>query len=630
MSETSHGPGWWQAADGKWYSPDQPPAPGWWRASDGNWYPPSGEASAPSVESSAAVDPPTPTSEPGTTEPAPSMPSVGPSTAAPTTGTAPATAVAPAAPPSATKDRSGKGPLLVIGAVVVVLILVAGGVFVARRGSSGGRVESGGAAAGGGSSGGGGSGGGSNGGEASAAAAPDELPRNDIKLQDDVVVVRGNGGKTIKTFSDDGKTISLDPGAEGIDKLTQGKVLLLTGVTAVRVKTLEKNGDAVVITTEPATLPEVVKDGDLSWDNKVDPNAGKFHAIQGGTSASGGGSKGGTGTGGGTGGGGGSGSGGGSTGGTEEDQPDINGPLGGRTRLPTPTLVPTAYTPTAQPASMDLAAVPSKTINGKVGPLDAEISYDPDGNGAHLHVKLTSSAEVSGTIDIDVKIRNLANRGHARVENGTTQELNFTMDDLSGFAVVETKLTAAENTANIKVPPFFKLPFSVDFPAPVGGIPFTLSLSGSIQVDLALAVANASLSGRAEISFSGDAGFDFRGGNLALNGTRVQNADDLLKTVQGLASGPVGIVVTTELPKVGFGFSFLQTGAEIYISNGMVVSQTILPAPAQCTALNVAYVLAGGVEAKFLGKGFDIARKPFVQKEFNYQAPKDKRCNAKR
>jgi hypothetical protein len=44
--------------------------------------------------------------------------------------------------------------------------------------------------------------------------------------------------------------------------------------------------------------------------------------------------------------------------------------------------------------------------------------------------------------------------------------------------------------------------------------------------------------------------------------------------------------------------------------------------------MNVAYVLAGGVEAKFLGKEFDIARKPFVKKEWNYQVPQDKRCNA--
>ena len=59
VSETSQGAGWWQANDGKWYSPEQhpdyrppptSPAPpyvalpvhpdGWWQANDGRWYSP--------------------------------------------------------------------------------------------------------------------------------------------------------------------------------------------------------------------------------------------------------------------------------------------------------------------------------------------------------------------------------------------------------------------------------------------------------------------------------------------------------------------------------------------------------------------------------------------------------------
>ncbi len=53
MSDTSGGPGWWEATDGKWYPPerhpkyvaaspptDAAPRPGWWKAADGEWYPP--------------------------------------------------------------------------------------------------------------------------------------------------------------------------------------------------------------------------------------------------------------------------------------------------------------------------------------------------------------------------------------------------------------------------------------------------------------------------------------------------------------------------------------------------------------------------------------------------------------
>lgn len=58
MSDTSQGPGWWLASDGKWYAPqpvaapppvgvapppmgmDAPQGPGWYQAADGKFYPP--------------------------------------------------------------------------------------------------------------------------------------------------------------------------------------------------------------------------------------------------------------------------------------------------------------------------------------------------------------------------------------------------------------------------------------------------------------------------------------------------------------------------------------------------------------------------------------------------------------
>jgi hypothetical protein len=56
MSDMMRGPGWWLAADGKWYAPElrasaqeklvsvegapRSQGPGWWLASEGRWYPP--------------------------------------------------------------------------------------------------------------------------------------------------------------------------------------------------------------------------------------------------------------------------------------------------------------------------------------------------------------------------------------------------------------------------------------------------------------------------------------------------------------------------------------------------------------------------------------------------------------
>ena len=213
------------------------------------------------------------------------------------------------------------------------------------------------------------------------------------------------------------------------------------------------------------------------------------------------------------------------------------------------------------------------------------------------------------------------------MEGRQVRNFDFELAELGGEATITTQLQSTKQLTSVMTPAFLKIPFGIEFPALVGGIPFTLSINGTFQVQLSMALAGASLGGRAEISFGGDAGFHFKDGALTVDGKRQQDAPDLLNTVKGLANGPVGVVVTTELPKVGFGFGFLQTGAGVYLSSGMVVAQTILPPPPACTSTQIAYVLAGGVEAKFLGKEFDLGRKAVVDKRWDYTVPQTQQCN---
>jgi hypothetical protein len=584
MSDSSQGDGWWLASDGKWYPPadpvadapaDEPPGAGWWKASDGVWYPPA---------DGAATSPPGPTGA-----------AAGP---------------APLAAPTSSSGSSAK-PLLVVGGIFVVLVLIAAGIFVARRGSDDG---AGGAGTANGSTNGNDGGSGTAGGAGPLAAATDDLPDKSITLDDNVVVVRSNGGAAVKSLGDDGKSLTLDPSAEGVDKLEPGKILLLTGVTVVKVSAVDKTADGVKITAEPATLPEVIKDGELNWDEQqIDPKAGRLTLSSGGDGSGDAGD--------------GSGSGGGDDNTTiDPNSIDINGGLNGLVQAP---VVGEGESASGRlPASAASRTTRQKTVSGKAGDFNFDITHEAEGSGHHLDLKLKSDGEVKGTLEVDVHIRSLANSGHAKVAGSKLQNFDFSMKDLGGTAVITGDLQGLSDVAKVSLPPFFKLPFSIDFPMPLGGIPFTLSLSGTISVTAVLSIGNSSLQGRAEITYDGDAGFHFAGGNVTLDGKRTQEAPDLLKTLKGVTPGPVGVVITAELPKIGFGFGFLQTGAGIYLSSGMVASQTILPPPAICTAENVAYVLAGGVEAKFLGKEFEIARKPFVKKEWNYQQPTSARCNA--
>lgn len=608
MSDTSQGPGWWQAADGKWYAPDQPPAPGWWKASDGNWYAPVGETPA---EPTAAT----------TSTPAPApAPSAG-ATAAP---------YAPAAAPEPAKKK-GKGPLVAAGLVVVLILIAVVAVVVKNNGSSTTTTGSPTTSAGNGSptTGGGNGNNGNNGGntdttgggssDSTTPSGPDVEPDKDITLADDVVVVRSDGGKAVKASAPNGSTITIDAKAPGADKLAEGKILLLTGVTVARIASLEKTDSDITMTITPATLPEVIADGELKWDNQdVDPSTARLRVTGDDGYAAGKDGDGGAGSGGG---GGGSGSGSGS--GTTDDSSDVSIPDAGDLEISAPT-IGLGEGEGAAPAT---AAVKDETISGKAKDFAFEISHEATGGSGHnLHLKLNSKGEVTSQLDVDVKLASFASSGNAVVQDKKVKQFDFSMGNLGGTVTIDASIQGLQNVAKIQMPPFFKLPFSLQFPFPIGGIPFTLSISGTIQVTISMAMANSTLSGKAEIEFGGDAGFHFKGGSATLDGKRSQDAKDLMSFLKGAAPGPVGVVMTTELPKIGLGFGLKQIFAGVYISNGTVVSFDILPPPVLCSESNVAYVLAAGVEATFLGKEFDIARKAIVDKRWQFTVPATQKC----
>jgi hypothetical protein len=531
--------------------------------------------------------------------------------------------------------KGSKRGLLVAVAVVVVLVLVAGIAVVLTRGGDPDvtadgpttTVASGGDQGGDGQKGEGSGDDGNDGGDRgnTESVISDELPSDDITLTDDVVVVNSERGSMFKGYSSDGTALMLDPSAENVDQLEAGKILLLSGITVVRVASVDTTDEGIIVTGEPATLPEVIADGELEWnDVGLDAETARLFTYD--DEAIGGS---------------GGGSGGGSTGGGSDDElteeeileeggggiVDGLGGNGFRADPASATAPAASFAPRATPASV---AVGSKTISGKVNEFSFDLTYEPTGgSGHHIKLDLTGTGDLAGTLSVDVNVGSLASSGGAVVAGRQVKQFDFELAELGGDATITTDLQSTKQLTSVMTPPFLKVPFGIEFPALVGGIPFTLSLTGTIQVQLSFALAGATLSGEAQITFGGDAGFHFKDGSLTVAGQRVQDAPDLLSKLAGGGSGPVGVVLTSELPKVGFGFGFLQTGAGVYLSSGMVASQTILPPPPSCHSMQVAYVLAGGIEAKFLGKEFDLGRKAVVDKRWDYTVPPTAQCTAK-
>lgn len=247
--------------------------------------------------------------------------------------------------------------------------------------------------------------------------------------------------------------------------------------------------------------------------------------------------------------------------------------------------------------------------------------------GVGPEVERSGEGKIKGSLETEVKLKDMLYTGRIEVVDGKVVLHELKVPELNGEVNLEAKLQALSAVANIVTDPLFNLPLSMEIPVPLGGVPFTLGLKIGVQVNLSMAMLGNTLSGKAKIAFSGDGGYRFEGGQLNVFGKRVQNADDLLKSVTGLAEGPVGIVFTNELPKVTFGLGYKGVMAGVFLSNGYVTSFHILPMPAPCTAANVSYVLASGLEGKFFGVDVEVGRKAITDKRWHFQVPTDARCN---
>ncbi len=399
----------------------------------------------------------------------------------------------------------------------------------------------------------------------------DALPDSRIGFSDDVVMVQRTKGETVKGLGNDGVSILLDSKNPGVKKLKVGSIMVLTGVGVGRVTDLQDVSGDTAVSFKSVSLPELIQNGDLNWDDtSVNFADAKVQVAP--------------------------------------EMAEVSGAA-------------------VEPAALQLHA--DSTVNVKIGEFEASFEWTAsDNGGGNLKLELTPQSQFNGKITADVELKPITFGGGTKVKAGKVDFFNLDFKNLQGSAKLTTELQALGPNSVLKLPPFFKVPITVSIPVPVGGIPFALTFGATLQIDLSFATAQSTLKGEANIEFGGPAKFSYKGGKVSLEGSRTAATDDTLKQLLGGGGGPVGLVLTSELPKVSFGLKILQTGAGVFVSNGMVNSLTILPAPVLCHRIQAASVVSGGIDASFLGADVTFTRKAFLDKRWTFYYPKgDKRCD---
>jgi hypothetical protein len=94
-------------------------------------------------------------------------------------------------------------------------------------------------------------------------------PHPGVVYQPDVVMLPV-GAEAIRSLSTDGLVWTLDPDAEGADRIEPGKILLLTSRAAGRVLAVQRERAGVRVVLGPADITEIVREGTFSVDQPVD------------------------------------------------------------------------------------------------------------------------------------------------------------------------------------------------------------------------------------------------------------------------------------------------------------------------------------------------------------------------
>jgi hypothetical protein len=212
----------------------------------------------------------------------------------------------------------------------------------------------------------------------------------------------------------------------------------------------------------------------------------------------------------------------------------------------------------SQPARAALS-LSDNTWNGKVKDWDVTIALTPTGGNLHLDIHANKSI-AGGTIDVHGvgQFNGFTNEGSITLANGSTTEITFDNKGLSGTVDFDWKVAFdadhGGSEPKLKESDVENLPFSLDFPIPIGPIPFKLGFKTGFAFQPAFTSKVAVAQGSYHASFGGDipmtdtanaGSASPTGGSGALTGTGSINSYG-----GTLSLAAIGLSTTVALPKI--------------------------------------------------------------------------------
>jgi hypothetical protein len=302
--------------------------------------------------------------------------------------------------------------------------------------------------------------------DAAASSAPRALVPTkstyDVTLKPETKVIDADTmAHAYRGAASDG-TLTFDAAfAPTVAAIKPGTVVIFAGIAMLQVTDVTSNGGKISVAGVPAGLEDAIDHGHIAWSAPLDFNKVVFNPPPG-----------------------------------FHRVADDPGPLLAFVSL---------FAAPAQAAF----SLSDNTWNGKVKDWTVNIALTPSSGNLHLDIHANKSI-AGGTIDVHGvgQFNGLTNEGSITLANGSTTEITFDNKGLSGTVDFDWKVAFdadhGGNEPKLKESDIENLPFSLDFPIPIGPIPFKLSFKTGFAFQPAFTSKVAVAQGSYHASFGGD------------------------------------------------------------------------------------------------------------------------------
>ncbi len=270
--------------------------------------------------------------------------------------------------------------------------------------------------------------------------------------------------RILKSVGSDGNIFVFDNTDARIRNLQEGQILFLENIAVQKVLAVVPKDNLIIVGTDYAYLTEFIQQGHLKWNAPIQFGSLFAHA-----------------------------------------------------REPLPSNFQTWWIPES---TVDAAGT-QLSFSGKVDGWDTSISVTPGSNRLDIAFKVDRSYQgMSVMVSSKGFLKDFLSTADIQVSQGNVDNFAYDAKNLNGEMDVEYAATRGEegdaagiDKPNIKLPPIAKIPM------PIAGIPFMLTINANLILKPGFGAKKEAASGSFHISYSGDEGFQVKGGNAQPSGS---------------------------------------------------------------------------------------------------------------